>query len=345
MLKAVILFFFFLIVSNKQVLSSKLQNADSHGPISLGADHTHSIGEVMFSYKFGSMKMYDTVNGNNYLSADEILKSPNGASDSSGTYMNAPIKMQMEKHMFGAMYAPTQKITLMAMIDYQLKKMKQKRMPMAGGTLFEVNSEGIGDLKVGSLFKLVDKKKLKIHYGLGISIPTGSIDERGATPASNSARLGYGMQNGTGTNDFFFLTNGIYNINKIKLGSQIYYKKHLGSVNKNKYKYGDHFRLNLWVSYRYFINLSQSLKLVYEKKNEMIGSDNEMNPRMSPVLDFGNHGSQKIILGTGINFVNHSKFLKNNRLALEILKPIYYNLKGIQMTESYKFILGWQYGF
>ena len=41
---------------------------------------------------------------------------------------------------------------------------------------------------------------------LGVSLPTGGIDKKGRTPASNNTRLGYGMQNGTGTYDTYFFS-------------------------------------------------------------------------------------------------------------------------------------------
>ena len=37
-----------------------------------------------------------------------------------------------------------------------------------------------------------------------MSIPTGGINKRDVTPMSSDARLGYAMQNGTGTYDVFF---------------------------------------------------------------------------------------------------------------------------------------------
>ncbi len=75
----------------------------------------------------------------------------------------------------------------------------------------------------------------------------------------------------------------------------------------------------------------------------MSGSDNEMNKRMSPAMDNNNQGFNKVNLGVGINFVNNNYYLKNNRVALEILVPLYRDYKGIQMADSFSFIVGWQY--
>ena len=55
--------------------------------------------------------------------------------------------------MFGAMYAPNNNLTLMLMTNYVEKEMKQERMPMSGSSRFDVNSSGIGDVRILALLK------------------------------------------------------------------------------------------------------------------------------------------------------------------------------------------------
>lgn len=339
------LFSFSFLVQITSIQSHELPFADSHAPISIMADHMHKKKEFMFSYRFVNMNMSKSFNGTKSINTDEIMTSSNGASNNLGTYMNAPVKMSMEKHMVGMMYAPTNYLTLMVMSNYQVKEMKQKRMPMSGGAFFDVSSEGLGDLNLIQLYRLKDSKKIKLHLGYQLSLPIGSIDERDSTPSSENVRLGYRMQNGTGTFDNALILNSLINLNKIKIGGQLFYKKHLGSVNDNKYKYGDFFNINLWTSYRWLNFMSQSFKINYTKENEMIGVDDEMNARMSPAMDAGNFGLQKLSLGIGFNLVNHFNKLQNHRVAFEITKPVYKNVSGIQMIDDFKLIFGWQYGF
>ena len=176
-----------------------------------------------------------------------------------------------------------------------------------------------------------------------MSFPTGSINKRDRTPMSNDARLGYGMQNGTGTFDGYILFNNLNNFGKFKLGEQIFFKIPVSGKNNYGYRYGKEIDLNLWLSYRFLNNLSSSFKVNYQFKDEMIGSDNEMNKRMSIVMDSENQGFQKINLGFGINLVNHKKYLKNHRLALEVIVPVYEKFKGLQMSENFRVLIGWQY--
>jgi hypothetical protein len=257
--------------------------------------------------------------------------------------MNAPEKMSMDMHMFGAMYAPLDLLTVMIMTSYNEKEMTSRRMPMAGGAKFDVNSSGFGDLRSTFLIKTYNSKSMKNHVGLGMSFPTGSINKRDRTPVSNDARLGYGMQNGTGTFDGYILFNNLNNFGKFKLGEQIFFKIPVSGKNNYGYRYGKEIDLNLWLSYRFLNNLSSSFKVNYQFKDEMNGSDNEMNKRMSIVMDSENQGFQKINLGFGINLVNHKKYLKNHRLALEVIVPVYEKFKGLQMSEDFRILIGWQY--
>ena len=60
-----------------------------------------------------NMQMGKLFNNNKKLK-DAVMSAPNGASDGSGSYMNAPKSMSMDMHMFGMMYA-SNRITLMLM--------------------------------------------------------------------------------------------------------------------------------------------------------------------------------------------------------------------------------------
>ena len=61
----------------------------------------HKKGEFMFSYRFGQMNMNNVANGTKKINTNSVMSSPNGASNNLGNYMNAPISMKMNMHMFG----------------------------------------------------------------------------------------------------------------------------------------------------------------------------------------------------------------------------------------------------
>ena len=339
---AIIIILFF---SPILVFSENIHMADDHAPISVMSDHIHKKGEFMMSFRTSSMEMSGLYNGNSSVSISDSMSLPNGSSTSKGTYMNAPTSMSMTMYMFGGMYAPSNNLTLLLMGNYQQKEMTQERMAMSGGARFDVNSQGFGDLVFGGLLSVKNKNDIKMHIGSGISFPTGSINQRDASPVSSDARLGYRMQNGSGTFDPYFLLNTIKESQKVKFGSQLSYKIRLGGNNDNGYHYGNLFQSKFWFSYSLVNHLSSSFKVTYKNLAKMNGKDNEMNTRMSPVMDAGNNGFQKILLGFGLNFINNQKRLKGHRLGFEFIKPVFQKFNRIQMSEDYRLVLGWQYAF
>ena len=82
------------------------------------------------------------------------------------------------------------------MLNYLENKMDMS-MPM--NMSMSMESSGIGDLKLAGLYDLAQwDSARRMHLNLGLSLPTGSIDEK----HTNGNTLGYGMQLGSGTYDF-----------------------------------------------------------------------------------------------------------------------------------------------
>lgn len=69
-----------------------------------------------------------------------------------------PTEMDMQMHMFGLMYAPNVRVTLMGMLPYKENSMRHITYagPMGTNVLGELTTEssGIGDLKVSALIGL-----------------------------------------------------------------------------------------------------------------------------------------------------------------------------------------------
>jgi len=163
---------------------------DSHAPIGVMGDHTHKKGEFMFSYRVMGMWMEDMLKGDRDISNAGVLQ--NG-------YPVTPTEMQMEMHMLGAMYAVSDKVTLMAMASYKSNTMDLIVIP--SGLNFTTNSSGFGDVKIGALINVLEKENHKLHTNLSLSIPTGSIDQRDDIPVKSNSLLAYPMQIGSGTWD------------------------------------------------------------------------------------------------------------------------------------------------
>ncbi|MGB3151885.1 MAG: transporter, partial [Maribacter sp.] len=94
---------------------------DGHAPISVMGDHMHGKGEWMFSYRYMYMNMEGLKQEGNDASFDDAL----------ADYMVTPTKMPMNMHMLGSMYAPSDKLTLLAMIN--IVSMEMDHVTRMGG--------------------------------------------------------------------------------------------------------------------------------------------------------------------------------------------------------------------
>ena len=98
---------------------------DNHAPITVMGDHIHEKGELMFSYRYMHMSMKDNRDSTSRMSPEEIVTTvPNRFANPPmmpPTLRVVPTKMTMDMHMLGIMYAPTDRLTLMGMANYQKK--------------------------------------------------------------------------------------------------------------------------------------------------------------------------------------------------------------------------------
>ena len=163
-------------------------------------DHTHDKGEFMWSYRYMNMFMQGTRNGTDTVT-DVVGRGLVGSSIS-------PLSMEMHMHMFGAMYGVNDSLTMMVMVPYLRNSM---RMTHSNGTAFTMRSEGIGDIKVGGLWRLwaVEAPSIgahRFHFNLSFSVPTGDTSPTDRTPlmgGNDNMRLPYPMHLGSGSLDFY----------------------------------------------------------------------------------------------------------------------------------------------
>lgn len=302
---------------------------DGHAPISVMGDHTHHKGEVMFSYKYMPMWMEGSLNESDAVSNATVFEN----------YMAAPQKMQMDMHMLGAMYAPSEKITLMGMVHYLSNSMALKtKMGMA----FNTESKGFGDMSIAALINLAQLPHQSVHAMLGISIPTGNIDQRGNTPMMANAQLAYSMQLGSGTWDPILGITYLGQSDNFSWGAQLKQTIRWGK-NNEAYQLGNHFRTVGWAAIKLNKNFSFSGSLRYTKLSSISGSDKDMNPVMMPLFSTENSGRSQTDAGVGINFYIPEGPLKNLRFATEILLPITQRVNGIQMENTSLATFGIQY--
>ncbi|MEO9461302.1 MAG: hypothetical protein ABJ242_01075 [Marinomonas sp.] len=335
--------------------------ADDHAPIGVMADHAHKKGEVMFSLRAMHMEMQGNQIGTDGAAPDTIATTiPNrffGEPMQPPTLRIVPTEMRTDMIMLGAMYAPSDHVTLMVMGNYIEKEMEHISYQGGMGTNrlggFTTNPKALGDTKVAALFPLLGHPDAKadnrdeLTVKAGISLPTGSVSKTaqiltpmGGTP---TVRVPYMMQAGTGTWDLEPAITYKARRGKLGFGAQVNASIRLGD-NSQGYAFGDVYESSLWASYRPAQWVSLSGRMRARTTGRVQGIDaNIIGPVQTANPDF--QGGERLDMIGGINFVATHGALAGHRLGIEIGAPVYQDLNGPQMAGQWFATIGWQKGF
>ncbi|MDU0354127.1 transporter [Paraglaciecola aquimarina] len=322
-----------------------------HAPIGVMGDHLHAKGEFMFSYRLMNMQMSGNIQGSDSITDDAI------ATTVANPYANPPMSpptvrvvpqdMSTQMHMLGFMYAPSDNLTLMAMINYLDKNMTLTTYQGAMGTNtlgdFDTTSSGLADSKLALLYRLYDAGNHHLHGNFAWIIPTGSEQESAEvlTPMNSrmTMRLPYGMQLSSGSHqgELGITYNGFSE--HFSWGAQGLYTTAL-EKNEQHYKLGDKLQLSAWTAYEISTQLSTSARLKYSHTTDISGADAMIQAPVT-TANPDNYGGELLDLAIGINSVISGQ----HRVAFEYQIPLNQNVNGVQMEMDYMWTLGYQVAF
>ena len=247
-------------------------------------------------------------------------------------------------------YAINTKLAVVALAPLIKKKVVLETFAGAGGAnslgTNTVNAKGLGDIKVGVLYKLYNEKNHKHNVIIDavLSLPTGDItvDDMNLTPMNTmvKARLGYGLQLGTGTYDALL---GIAYWGKEKQwgwGAQYLATLPLESENAEGWRYGDKHEVTSWLSYEWQPTLVSSVRLRHEDQGKIKGIDSKI---FGPGLGANpaNYGGTKTELSLGINWM----YQPARNLSIEFSKPLSQNRNGVQSEQDQSLMISWRNAF
>ena len=325
--------------------------ADDHAPIGVMGDHYHEAGELMLSYRYMSMPMGENLVDADTVTAEEIVTSvPNRFFGSPGqppTVRIVPTQMDMRMHMVGVMYAPSNRITLMAMLNYLDNSMDHRTFRGATGTAvlggFTTQSGGLSDSSLSALIGLYEDEARRFHATVGLSFPTGAVDKTGTVLAPTgmmpTLRLPYPMQLGSGTNDLLGGFTYSRFFDAWSWGTQWRGVMRNGT-NDDGYTAGDEHRLTAWLARLISPQVSWSGRAEYYRRGNIAGRD----PRiMGPVqtADPSRQAASRLDLAVGINFASQA----GHRVGLEYAIPVTQDLSGPQLGVDRQLMVGFQYTF
>ncbi|MFO1489817.1 MAG: transporter [Kiritimatiellia bacterium] len=327
-------------------------------PAGILNDHVHPAGGWMAGYRFMYQKLDGNLGGTRGVGIDAILDMDE--------WTSAPKSMDMKMHMFELMYAPTDRLTLMAMTAYNRMDMDMvmeaaamdahdhaaMAMPMSkhmgeehGGGEMETmthshSTEGWGDTSVSALVEVWSADDANLVAGLGVGLPTAKVDVK-----RDGKFTHYGMQLGRGTWDALpSLT-----LNKAALGGNVGVQAAgvfaLEDENDSGFRFGNVVALNLWHSRPLAGPVGVSGRLGYTHQGEVEGHYNGPHNHATPPDLQANYGGEIVEAGLGFTLALPAGKLSAHRFAVEGVVPVHQDLNGIQLERDLTVNLAWQASF
>ena len=317
-----------------------------------GVPETH---EFRFKVTPMFMHMDGLLSGTSRVDPASILGTP-----APGVYMAAPTSMDMRMLNLAAGYSFTDDFFagLMFMYkDHEMDMLFNSNMAMMTGLPgYTMESSGMGDTMLMTKYRLFTDDPLvptrQASLFLGLSLPTGSIDEKNTTHPvvmRRAEQLPYAMQLGSGT---FDPTVGLLYQGS---ASPFWWGANLTSTlrlydNKRDYRLGNRYALDLYAMHQWRYDLLGQLQLNGEAVGAIGGEMDAytdgssgranwpVNPNpMTPAWETDNYGGQRVSVSAGFQWQPRPLHI----VDLTVQVPVYENLNGPQMSEDYRVMLTW----
>jgi hypothetical protein len=293
--------------------------------------HWHWQDDWMVGYQFMRVQNQGYNSGTSRVSDTDVLRN----------YRNVHTRMTMDMHMLMMMYGPSDDVTLMMMVPYN--DMTMDHLTRAGRT-FQVHSQGLGDIRIAPIISLFDEYPHRLQLEAGISLPTGSVNIADFTPTGYQ-QLEYKMQTGSGTVDLQPALTYLGQNESMNWGAQLRGVYRLGR-NSAGYRQGHMLEFTTWISPKISDNFSPSLRVDAMRWGNVVGQDSRIDPTANPESDPNLQGGTQVNLMLGLNFgVGLDEEGRGHRFSVEGGVPIYQNLNGPQLRESWRLGGAWNWTF
>ncbi|MDD2768693.1 MAG: hypothetical protein PHT19_08155 [Methylococcus sp.] len=315
--------------------------------------HTHPKGMWMANVKWMHSQDNGLMAGTAPVNPQNVYTGMKNGMASKYPYMMPGTGQTMDMFMFMPMYGVTDDLTLMAMINYQYMTMPMTmNMGMKMGYMTEgmapMDSGGLGDTQVDAIYKIGQWGQHNLTGTMGLNIPTGSTSQQTYNMMGDNKPAQilspYDMQNGQGTVNLmpaltyqWLSEDALWN-----LGGQASGVYHIGT--KNGYSMGDSVTLSAW-GQRAFGDATAWLRAKYINTAQIYGSNPNMNKYtyvgngawLMPDYNPQNYGGDVLNMLVGSSYQYH-----NYSIGLEGGIPVYQDLNGIQLRNSWYLNAGFQ---
>ncbi|MBQ0712018.1 MAG: hypothetical protein KBT53_03565 [Porticoccus sp.] len=301
------------------------------------AAKTGSRWNVGYGYQRLRLDGYRT--GTSNLSDQAVIFKPLEEPRTAKNYPVLPTTITQEIHTFNLNYQLNDDFQIGITAPYILQG-TDHNSSIPNFDTFTIKNEGVGDVSLNVRYQLPSPYwKLSV----ALSLPTGSIKERGDTPrngAGTKEQLPYTMQLGSGTYDLPLSIQYTDRDDNFHYGMQANALIRVGK-NSESYRLGNTYGINSWVRWMTEYGLHPGISLGYRHSEKIHGMDSSLTvpgafPYPANITDPNNYGGDKVDLGFSVKVCSKATNCKYF-VELNMSKAVYQNLNGIQIKENFKF--------
>ena len=288
-----------------------------------------------FAYQFKATEFDGYLEGTQKLSFQDVLW--NGPSElrTSKNFPVLPTIISQKAHVVALGYQFDRHWSVQLSVPYIRQKTDHISI-VNNYDFFVIETDGLGDTAVSASYSWFNSTPSIWRFSFGLSLPTGSIDEKGDTPrAPGNQELPYTMQLGSGTYDFPFELG--YQDSRLD-GFNFSLTANIRTGKNNR-----HYRLgnNYSIKGRYKAEISPIFQMVaglaFHYSGSVEGQDDDLLvngpfPYPASITNPQLYGGKKINVRLGMIV----QLSDDSRLNIEFGKPIYQNLNGPQPREKWR---------
>lgn len=194
------------------------------------------------------------------------------------------LKMQL----MGLQYQTDNGWTVMALATY-LDNYVVTKIP--GLPDSEDSTRGLADTAVLGIKTFMPFPSVLVLTDVGVSLPTGSINEKNPFFTAGDTNYAYNMQMGSGTYDILLGAASLYLQPKYQLGGRVSTILRTTGYNSNGYRLGNQYKAEAWLDIPIgTTGLTPRLVGYYKHRNGIRGQDESLsNPAFRPALEYYYH--------------------------------------------------------
>jgi hypothetical protein len=293
----------------------------SRPPINLRGGYTLDGGQVVVGYRFERQGLNALQSGRTRQSAQDVVDLG---------YQAAPLSLDADQHVFSVAWAPADELTFQLELPFVVNN--ADRLDGSDGESFETKTNGFGDVLLWVLYRVYRDDFTSLHLNLGLSFPSGSIDETQDTPLTPSGvfePLPYQLQLGSGTVDLQpgFTYRGRYG--RGQWGLQALATLRAGS-NKQGYTLGNVVGVAGYGAWAWNDWLQQSFSLRYQQRFDGTGENESLNTAETPMNDANLLSGRRLDALFGLAVKPTGGSLRRTRWVIDAGLPAYQDLDGPQ---------------